>query len=445
VSAALYRALYFGAQSLRGEPVARVLREMEAAQWRSPAELDALHWERRRALLEHAWRTVPFYRERWTAAGLAPGDIRTAEDWRRLPILTREDLQAHGGAMTSSRAPAGLVARTTGSSGQPAAVLRSHLSWARAHASTIRGWHWHGVDVGDRYAYLWGVALDPKVRRQARIKDLFFNRARLSAFAIDPSSAAAFHRELLHRPALWAFGYPSAVTDFAEEVAAAGLDGRRLGWRAVITTAEVLSEHQRERIGEVFGCPAVDSYGCAEVGAVGFECERGGMHVAPEAVALEAEPLEGGEREVLLTDLANYSQPVIRYRVGDLIGPAPEGPCPCGRTLPRLGRITGRAGDTLVLPDGRHLNAELTSYVFKPYAQSGAVREYQFVEFRGGRIELRVVPGATWNPAALARVRGDVREMLGFEPEVRTVERIRRPGRAKHRDFVRADDLDEGA
>ena len=441
MNALLYRLAYYAAQRLRGERVLSRLREMERNQWRSADEIRARQWRDRRALLEHAWATVPYYRERWRAAGLEPGDIRGEDDWAKLPLLGKDDVRRHGERLRSSRAPAGLVAATSGSSGQPVSVQRSHLSWANAHANTIRGWHWHGIDVGDRYAYLWGVPLDSEARRTAARKDRFFNRTRLSAFRIDRESASAFHRELLARPARWAFGYPSALHAFAEEVAAAGLDGRALRWRAVVTSAEVLKDWQRERIEEVFGCRVADSYGCAEAGGAGFECERGGMHVAMESVVLERHAGADGEHEVLLTDLGNRSQPLIRYQVGDLLGPPPGTACGCGRGLPVIGKLSGRAGDVIELPDGRRLNANLPSYIFKHHARERTVREYQFVQHDDGRVELRVVAGPAWTPAVRERLVGEVREVLKLEADVRPVERIERLGRAKHRDFVRARDL----
>src|SRR5262249_60986431 len=99
-----------------------------------------------------------------------------------------------------------------------------------------------------------------------------------------------------------------------------------------------------------------------------------------------------GRDELLLTDLFNWSQPVIRYRVGDVAGPAPV-KCACGRALPLLGAIEGRAGDFITLPDGRVINGLLPYYIFRPHAKSGAVREDQFAELDGRGIELRLRPG----------------------------------------------------
>lgn len=448
------RTLYYAAQRWRGEAVDGVLRDLEASQWWTADHLRALQWERMRALVRHAWETSPWYRETWQAAGFAPDALRSEADWLALPIVTKSDVQANAERMTSTRAPKGLKAATSGSSGTPVAVYRSHRSWAHAHANVFRGWHWHGVDCGDPYAYLWGVPLSEEDRRTASRKDAFFNRDRLSAFTLDGSLARDAHVRWSRRRQRFAFGYPSALTKLADELADARLDGRALGWKCVITTAECLRDVQRDRIAEVFGAPVVDSYGCAEAGVVGFEDANGAMRVPVESVRVDYLRNEDGAWELLLTDLHNFSQPVIRYRVGDLVEPAGDPtshgywPLPSHDTrlthhsgLPLLGRVWGRAGDTLELPDGRRMNANQPSYVFKVHGKKGHVREYQFVQFPAGRIELRIVPGPAWNEDVRAQIVREVREVLGLDVEIRTLDRIERRGRGKHRDFVRADEL----
>lgn len=437
----LARSFYYAAQQLRGEPVAPALRELERSQSWPLAKLEALQWERMQRIVEHAWETVPHYRAAWAAAGLQSGRLESREQWTRLPALSKPEIREHADRLLSSRASAGLKATTSGSSGTPVAVLRDHRSWAQAHGNLIRGWHWHGIEVGDPYAYFWGLALDASGRRQAGLRDMFFNRQRLSAFEITPNRAREFFDQLRRRPTSWGMGYPSAITNFADEVIQQGLDGAALGWKAAITTAEVLRPHQRDRLHQAFDCTVVDSYGCAEIGVTGFGCEHGSMHVPIESVVVDTVPTEDGRFEVLLTDLFNFSQPIIRYRIGDYVEAPPTGTCACGRELPRLGALQGRAGDFIRLPDGRTINGLLPYYIFRHHAKSGKVREYQFVEYPDGAIELRVLPGSEWDDSARTEIEEEVARGLGMSVRLRTVARIQRHGRGKHRDFVKAEDL----
>jgi phenylacetate-CoA ligase len=438
LNSALARWLYYNAQALRGEHIRPLLAQLELSQFWPLEQLLDQQWKRQLALARHAFETVPFYRERWGAAGITPESLVTRADWDRLPTVGKGDLREHGEHMHSSSAPAGLKATTSGSAGTPIAVLRSHASWTHAHANIARGWRWHGLNVGDRYAYFWGLALDVSGRRQAALRDFIFNRRRLSAFDVTPERAREFHQQMLHWHPQLGFGYPSAVTSFADQVAAQKLDGRAIGFRAIVTTAEVLKSEQRERLTRTFGCRVVDSYGCAEAGVAGFECEAGSMHVPIESVVLDLVPADGGRAEVLLTDLFNWSEPIIRYRVGDLVGQAPAS-CPCGRGLPLLGAIEGRAGDFITLPGGRVINGLLPYYIFRPHAKSGEVGEYQFVELTDGRIELRVRPGEAWSEDARVRIETEVTEGLGLTVRLIVVDRIERSGRGKHRDWIAAD------
>ena len=445
------RLLYHAAQQYRGEPVAAVLRTIEQSQHWPAERLRDQQWQRVQALVQFCWNEVPFYREHWGAAGFAPGELKSWADWQRLPTIGKSDVQEHSARMHAGHAPKGLKAATSGSSGTPVAIDRAHLSWAHAHAQVFRGWRWWNVDCGDRYAYFWGVPLAAEDRATAARKDRFFNRTRCSAFTLDAVHAREFFATLQGDSTRFAFGYPSAIAQFAEEVLAQKLDGRALGWRVAVTSAEVLHEHQRERITAAFGCPVVDSYGCAEVGVTGFEHPEGGMRVPVESVAVDHARTESGAWEVLLTDLHNTRMPMVRYRVGDLVEPvgdpssADHWPLPPGAkcALPLLGRIAGRAGDTLTLPDGRKLNANQPSYIFKSHGRDGRVREYQFVQFPQGRIELRIVAGPAWAPEWFERLRGEVRQVLGIDVELKLVDRFERRGRGKHRDFVKAEDLGE--
>jgi phenylacetate-CoA ligase len=434
----LARWLYYGGQAWRGEPVTRVLRELEESQHWPASRLHELQWERMCALARHAYDTVPFYRRHWDAAGLSPDSMRGRDDWDRLPTLSKAEIQESAQEMRSTQAPRGHVATTSGSSGTPIAVWRSHASWAHAHANVFRGWHWHGIEVGDRYAYFWGLALDRAGQRQARVRDAFFNRLRLSAFDTSDESASAFYERLVRWRPAFGFGYPSAAAQFADAVTRLGLDGTRIGFRAIITTAEVLHPHRRERLETTFGCRVVDTYGCAEAGITGFACEAGGMHVPVESVVVDLVPAGDGLFEVLITDLFNYSQPVIRYRIGDLVERgAPD--CPCGRQLPLLGRIHGRAGDSLQLADGRVVNGLLPYYIFRHHAKSGKVFEYQFAQYPDGALELRVSPGPGWEDSLVQEIETEVSEGLGIRVRLRVVPRFERVGRGKHRDFVKVD------
>ena len=151
--------------------------------------------------------------------------------------------------------------------------------------------------------------------------------------------------------------YPSAAAILADERQRGRL---RASPRAIWTGGETLTAASRRHIEQAFGCPVRDSYGASEFLCIAAACAHGHLHVNDDWVLLEpvderGRPVPAGETgaSVLLTNLANALQPLIRYDLGDRVS-LHEGRCACGSTLPVV-RVEGRIDDTLALEgdDGR--------------------------------------------------------------------------------------------
>jgi phenylacetate-coenzyme A ligase PaaK-like adenylate-forming protein len=155
------------------------------------------------------------------------------------------------------------------------------------------------------------------------------------------------------RPAMLA-GYPSAL----DVLAAEQREGRlRLAPALLLAGGEHLSPAARARIEEAFGAPVRDTYSASEFPGMAYDCGHGWLHVHADWVVLEPvtadhAPVPAGQLSdtVLLTNLANRVQPLIRYDLGDRVLISPD-PCPCGSTLPAM-RVEGRTNDVLVLGSG---------------------------------------------------------------------------------------------
>jgi phenylacetate-CoA ligase len=143
--------------------------------------------------------------------------------------------------------------------------------------------------------------------------------------------------------------YPTAAILLAEEVMAGRL---QLTLRELWTGGETLGVAARERIERVLGCTVRNSYGASEFLAMGWECGHGHMHINTDWLLLEPvderlQPVPPGHasHSVLLTNLANTVQPLIRYEMGDQIT-LHEEPCACGSPLPWI-EVMGRRDDIL--------------------------------------------------------------------------------------------------
>ena len=173
--------------------------------------------------------------------------------------------------------------------------------------------------------------------------------------------------------------YPSAAMLLAEERLAGRL---RIDPREVWTGGETLAPAMREFIGQAFHCPVVDSYGASEFLSLASECRSGQLHVNNDWAILESvdergRPVPDGEMgaTVLLTNLANAVQPLIRYDLGDRIRLHARG-CNCGSHLPVV-EVLGRSDDILRLGIEGHTVSLLPLALTTVLEEEGGLSDFQ--------------------------------------------------------------------
>jgi phenylacetate-CoA ligase len=380
---------------LRKRDTFRYWQEFEANQWRSPEEIATLQWERLRALLRHAYDTVPYYRSVFDNLGIRPEEIRGASEFERLPILEKATIRAHKDELISSAydrrqlIPSG----TGGSTGEPLRVYYDRSSYDRRVAAAMRGDGWAGWRLCGGEFYIWGAPLLPEkglIRRKKQLHHAGLRREVVNSFELSPDHIEEMVRRYNRQQPRVVVGYANPIYEFARYARQAGLSLHRpVG---VISSAEKLFDYQRAMIEEAFGAPVFDRYGCREVMMIAAECERhDGLHVTADNLYVEIvrgdRPCAPGESgELLLTDLHNYGMPFIRYKVGD-VASWKEGICACGRGLPLLNVVEGRTLDMISTPDGRVVPGEYFIHLLKDYT---AICRFQVVQERRERVKIRL-------------------------------------------------------
>ena len=389
---------------------------LNAAQWRPAAALRALQWRRLETAIGHAYAHAPLYRERLRAAGATPDDIRSPEDFRRVPPTTREDLREPDALLAEPFERAHLrVSMTSGSTGRRTTSYFDERAWVLAkHLLKLRARIAGGVRPFDRIALLQEDAPDPP---------RFGRAGRVAAFTVHRPVA-----EIL--PALSAFA-PTVLYGFPGHLALLAQAAPRgaLPVRLVFTSGELLDLATRRRI-ESSLAPVLDVYGCTEVKEIAWQCpQRGGYHVNADWIYLEVDP-PGGPGRLLVTPLYNRAMPLLRYDVGDT-GVALDEVCPCGRGLPLIRPTLGRSVDYLRLPSGQRL---------APYSLTCAVegiegmRQYQFIQNERDLLELRVVPDEAFGPPSVAALRAALAPIVpGVTVRIRPVAAIPPEAGGKHR------------
>ncbi|HEX4599464.1 MAG TPA: phenylacetate--CoA ligase family protein [Burkholderiaceae bacterium] len=195
---------------------------------------------------------------------------------------------------------------------------------------------------------------------------------------------------------------PLILTSYASELVSLAEQQRErrlaLKLKGIWSGGETLSRRDRAEITGAFGCPVIDDYGSSEFLNIAFDCGCGGLHVNRdwailEPIDREGRPVPDGtpSASVLLTNLANFVQPVIRYDLGDSVTVLTE-PCACGSPLPAI-RVEGRRDDTICLErsDGR-LERVAPLALCTAIEERAGVYRFQILEEAANRLAVRIDP-----------------------------------------------------
>ncbi len=379
----------------------------------SRQRLDAFQEARLRRLVEHAYATVPWYREELDRLGLRPGVVRNLGDLELLPHMTKPGLRA-AGETTISRRFAGvrlIQRRTSGSTGFPLRLVLSPGEERILSALRLRILLRLGVRPRHRIAALWPPQrMERFPRLPRRLQSIGLGR-------IHPIDVTLDHREIARRldeirPDIL-IGYPNILCLAAEALASGG---KSLSLRMVLAGGETLTAGMRRFLQRAFGCEVAELYGCHEFNLIAWQCRRTGLlHLCEEGVLVEVlreggtAAAEGEAGELVGTALHSFAQPLIRYRLGDMVVRGPR-PCPCGLPYGTLAGIQGRRVDRLMLPEGGsasglHLLDEVGRT--QPW-----VRQYRLVQVDQRHVLLQIVPLREARNEELERLQTLVRSHL---------------------------------
>jgi phenylacetate-coenzyme A ligase PaaK-like adenylate-forming protein len=411
----------------------RATRELaERERW--PRErLEAFQRDRLAALIAELRERSPYWCERIPRGAEELGELprmtkaELMADFDRLvtdPRLRLERLLAHLDEVDGDALYLGeyRVMTTSGSSGRKAVFLYDRAAWVGILAMFLRRSEWVGLRPGmprTRVALVAGGAPTHMSRRGASTLDVGVHRI-LSLSATQPVPELVdrlneFQPDFLNV-------YPSIGGLLADEQLAGRL---RVGIRGMTANSEPLTDSLRARLERAFGVRPTNFYGTTE-GLYGHDCEHGSMHLFDDMCIVEnvdddfrpVPPGEVGSR-LLVTNLFNRVQPLIRFEVTDLVAIEPE-PCACGRTLTRIRSLDGRAEDVLTL-DG----VAVHPLQFGVVTADPDVREFQVVQ-NGAALRLRVAlrDGSAGAEERLGeRVRARLAELGVPRPQV-SVERV---------------------
>jgi phenylacetate-CoA ligase len=337
--------------------------------FRSSAAIERAQRRRLGATVAHAHEHVPYYRETMRRLGLGPGDIATAADIARLPLIERDQLQRDPEYFVSRAWPLEryLQLRSGGSTGAPVTIFR------------------HPIDLFESAAYKerWRSIAVRLAGRRIRVRQALIAlpggeggaAASFDSNTLLPSAVRVqrLRLSLLEPPAkligpLNEFR-PDTIATYGSYLEALFTYVHRTGVefhlpKTVGYSSDALSEAARRLITERFGIHVLSAYRAIEAPHIGFECERHtGYHLSADLAPVRIVDTDGSdlpvgeEGDVVVSNLHSGGTVLLNYRLGDRAARLGEG-CDCGRSLPLLSLVRGRSDEWIVNAGGERVHGQ---------------------------------------------------------------------------------------
>jgi phenylacetate-CoA ligase len=375
--------------------------DLEPIETASRDELQALQLQRMKWSLKHAYENVPHYKAAFDAAGVHPEDLRTLADLAKFPFTDKKTLRDNYpfGLFAVPREKVVRIHASSGTTGKATVVGYTQGdidTWANVVARSIRA---AGGRAGDMVHVSYGYGLFTGGL------GAHYGAERLGCTVIPMSGGQTEKQVQLicdFKPEI-IMVTPSYMLNIIEEFKRQGLDAAKSSLKVGIFGAEPWTDAMRAEIETRAGIDAVDIYGLSEVMGPGvasecIESKDGPViwedHFYPEVIdPVTGEVLpDGAEGELVFTSLTKEALPIIRYRTRDLTRLLP----PTSRAMRRIGKITGRSDDMLIIRGVNVFPSQIEELILKMPALAP---HYQLIVSRDGHLDSLAVTGELREPS----------------------------------------------
>lgn len=399
---------------------------LERTQYMPPAELVKQQEKQLRLMVEHFFQHSAHFRDRMQAANLRPDDIGSIRDLRKLPPITKRDLQDAGDRFRCEMIPpdhgkTGL-ASTSGSTGEPVDVMKTEVSQLFWMATGLRDHSWFKRDPSMRMTSIRATIKEYAIRDSWGQPMAFFAKTgpcQLIPITTDTVTINDYIKSF----------QPNILIAHAGVLAGLAVLWERDGFpltelKHIKTMGDNCHAELRARLRSLTGLEPEDNYSSSEVGCIAIQCPRGGQyHVMSESLIVEVlndlgDPcLPSKAGRVVVTDLHNAASPMIRYDLGDhaVVGTQ----CRCGRTLPTLSKILGRERGLFHRPDGSQFWPRAGRYKMVEVAD---VRQWQMIQHSLDLLEIKVVTDEPLTDLQVKAMQDLMREQTNLDCEVQVTE-----------------------
>jgi phenylacetate-CoA ligase len=310
-----------------------------------------------KALLNHCYKNVPFYSEMFKTIGITPDDIKSVNDFSKLPELGKHNIRDNYKLLINKclKEKEITFSATGGSTGTPLKIYKSIKDQEYGYALRYRSNAWCGWELHKRSAWLVAdlkrleeISSSPSAKMQAGL--WIKRKLMLDTRDTRPENMYKWVEQIKRFKPEYVYGYSTLIAEFANFLINNNI--KIDGIKGVFSTAEPLLE--RTTMQKAFNSKVFDQYGSSEIPCIAHECKNGNMHLNVDEVIAEFVdiPQTNGLKKIVCTPLYIYGMPLLRYDLGD-IAVASDKKCDCGLPYPVIELKVGRISDNLLAPKGK--------------------------------------------------------------------------------------------
>jgi phenylacetate-CoA ligase len=339
-------------------------------------------------LLIHAYTHVPYYHRILKNVGIINDDTVDISKFDKIPILTKNILNNEELISDDYLKRNWYYNFSGGSTGEPTKFIQD-ISYFKWYNATNKFYYEQMLNIDETNAkkiLLWGSPRDLFKGDMGLItKTLIWltNTKFLNSFKMKEKDIETYLKIInAYKPDLIR-GYASSLFELCRFIETKNI--AIYSPKMVISSAETLTIDMREKIESVFGTKLYDFYGSRESASIAGECKKGFMHIFSfnnyvEIVNRNGEPVSDGENgRVIVTNLHNYSMPIIRYEIGDMAVLGPKN-CSCGNFLPSLKKIHGRIEEQFITKDGNVVIGYFFVHLMGVVLNKGYIKKFQVIQ-----------------------------------------------------------------
>lgn len=381
-------------------------------------ELKKLQEEKLEKILLYSYNHIPYYKEILPECGVIQNGVVHLDNFSKIPILTKEILRTRYEDLQSEEASSEINQKkktvlqniwigryenhSGGSTGEPTKFIqdKEYDDWNIANKMAYRDIVGH--EIGMKELRLWGSERDflgDKEDPIMIIRNFFFNRKDLNAFKMTQDNMEKYCEIINNWKPLWIEAYVNPLYELAKYAEANKIE--MFSPLGIVSSAGNLYPEMKEKLEKVFKCPILNRYGSREVGDVACGEDKLRIGVWNQKVEILKKNKDDKYGKVIVTNLNNYSMPLIRYDIGDIAAES--------RDWGYLDEIGGRESAVFRNRKGKIVPGLLFVHFLGVVMNEGVIKQFQMIQKDYEDIEIRVVVG---DRSGLEELKKDVKDLI---------------------------------